>query len=253
MVSSSIHVAFLLSAKIFPLHQWAFSFFHPHSHPELAVARSSVSENKRHFWASQHSVCLYAQAVPPPQRRQSRPLVLPSERRSVCWDEASASSLRPSALLLTAHPTLFCSQCGGRGCMGTAAVLGKGRAGAWSLARFPLLFPVQLGILTAVTGTQYLPSAQTEGTRAKRSRAQPRTFISKVEVLPEQLRCMVFGTGAKPNSSFTPHPWGSNIQVFCWKSLNQALSSHFSPYCCSPTGAAKSRLILYPSPHLVTT
>ena len=39
IVGSSIHVVFLLNAKIFHLLHWVFSFFPPHSHPGLAVAQ----------------------------------------------------------------------------------------------------------------------------------------------------------------------------------------------------------------------
>lgn len=108
------------------------------------------------------------------------------------------------------------------------------------------------GRLTSAIGAQYICPVQGEGTRRKRSRVQPWMFISKVQTLYEQLKFMVFGTGAKSNSSFIPHTRGSNIQVFCWKSLNQRLFSLLSPCCFSPTGPAKSMLLLYPPPIWLT-
>lgn len=143
---------------------------------------------------SERSACPCAQAVPTPQHPQSSPPHPTPERQLVCWDEASASSLLTHcAELLAAHPQAWLLQHGGRGCLCTTGVLGKRRAGSWLFS--PLLFPLQPGDLTSVTGAQYLHPVQAEWTRRKRSRAQLWTFISEVQVFPEQLRCMMFGTG----------------------------------------------------------
>lgn len=115
----------------------------------------------------------------------------------MCWDEASALSL------LTRSVTPCCAPSRSPTHPSSPSMEGEASWAPWQSEGWGGLEPGSLpsplsstaGGLTSATGAQYLQSVQDEGTRAKRSRAQPWMFVSKVQMLPKQVRFMLLAVG----------------------------------------------------------
>lgn len=112
-------------------------------------------------------------------------------RRLVCLDEASASAaLTGSAALLCAPSCSPAHLAQGKRLHEHNSSPRKERAEA-------LLSSLSLFLCR---WRCYFCYTKDNGARAKRSRAWPWLSTLEVQLLPKQLSCMVFGTGAKSNS-----------------------------------------------------